>query len=93
MSSDQSHVPIEVSIEHLVVDSLTPIDRHALSAAIQGQLLHLLSARSGSLPFRHDLRLEALRGRDIRVDRGPTDPARTGGHIAHAIYSALEDSR
>ena len=86
--------PMSVHIERLVLEGVSPADRHAVAAAVERELARTLAERG--LPPEME---GAAEHRIDRADGGAftvstTDPAgRVGGRVAEGIYRGLSKTR
>jgi hypothetical protein len=79
---------IEVTIGELVLEGVSPGDRHRVAAALEGELGRLLAERGLPEGLAGGARLDVADGGSFA--HGPrATPSSLGAHVAAAVYSGL----
>ncbi len=79
---------IELQIDELILDGFASNDRYRISAAIQRELVHLLSERGLPVGARQDEERPVLNGGSFAV-QPYARPEAVGVQVARAIYGGL----
>lgn len=81
---------IKLHIERLVLDGIhiSPADGPLLQAAIEAELVRLLSAGGVHSGFQAGMALPSIRAGDIQLAEG-SDPDGVGQQIAGALYGGI----
>lgn len=92
MGDVKSTGPVEIHIERLVLEGVSPIDRHRIGAAVERELARLLSERGLPSGLEGDpstvRHLRHVDGGSFR--RGPVDrPQTVGTRVAEGVYQGL----
>lgn len=80
---------IELHIEELVLHGFAPGDRHAISAAIQGELTRLFAEQGIHPSLSNGYEAERVDGGAFHMQPG-AKAGTIGMQVAHAIYGGLE---
>jgi hypothetical protein len=80
---------IELHIEELVLHGFAPGDRHAISAAIQGELTRLFAEQGVHPSLQRSREVEKMDGGAFSMRAG-AKAGTIGTQVAHAVYGGLE---
>lgn len=79
---------IELHIEELVLEGLSPGDRHRIGAAIEGELARLLTERGLPAGLAQGAEVPRLDGGSFEMNRNVT-PEKVGAQVAGAVYGGM----
>ena len=81
---------IDLRIERLILEgvTITPAERRALGAVVEGELARLLVSGGLGPELAQGVAWPAVRADSIHIDR-PFSPVQAGTQIARAVYSSL----
>jgi hypothetical protein len=82
---------IELHIEELVLHGFAPGDRHAISAAIQGELTRLFAEQGIHPALQRGFELEKVDGGTFNMKQG-TRAEGIGAQVGQAVYDGLDSN-
>jgi hypothetical protein len=83
-----SQPSIHLHIEALVLDGFAPGDRHDIAAAVEAELIRLMSAPAVSAGLSANLSRDRIDGGSFRLAKA-AKPAAVGVQIAGAVYGGI----
>jgi hypothetical protein len=86
-----SRPSVELHIEQLVLRGFSPGDKHAIAAALESELVRLLTEKTPA-PLLGNRSVAAAPAKPLTTTEGAR-PESVGQHLGRSVYGVLEDLR